>query len=146
VTHQWKIEFTNNQHNNHEPSRNLAEIPAARKLTPEQHDLVINLANAGIPPRFILRTLKASDPNNLSTSQDIYNVIKKQRLADLNGRTPLEALIDNLKANDVFHTYELDSDQRLLRFFVAPKASVKSALDFWTSDVLLMDSTYKTNR
>lgn len=140
TTDLWKLHLTNNIHNNHGPSKTLAEIPAARKLQLNETMNIITLAKSGAPPRLILITLKSSNKNNLSTSQDIYNVLKKHRNGYLDGRTPLEALLDLLKANKVFHKYELDSDHSLLRLFVALKVCITSAQKVWTGDVLLMDS------
>jgi hypothetical protein len=100
----------------------------------------------GAPPRVILSTLKASDPSNLSTSQDIYNIKKRKRINLLQGRTSLEALLDTLQTTDVFHQYVQNDDGQLLRLFFAPTVCVSAAEEFGTTDILLMDSTYNTNR
>ncbi len=141
----WKIEITNDEHN-HRPSKDFSEIPASRLMTQAEQTKVVDMANNGAPPRIILRTLKASDTNNTSTSQDIYNIVKQARQDELNGRTPIEALLDNLKGQDVFHTYELDSNHKITRFFVAPNACILATRNFWTNNMILMDATYKTNR
>lgn len=140
----WVIEVTNNTHN-HEPSNNLAEIPAARSLTTDQLDQVIEMTKEGAPPRAIIKTLKASDPSNRTIAQDLYNIRKKRRTDFLRGRPPLEALFDSLRQDDVYHTFERDSDGQLLRLFIAPKSSVFAANAFCTTDVLLIESTDRFN-
>lgn len=116
-THKWNIDIENNKHNNHAPYKNLSEIPVARTPTPQQHTNILNLANGQAPPRLKVWTLKISDRFKLSTSQDVYNMIKEQNKIGLDRCTPLEYLLDNLKHNEFYHTYELDPDNRVLYFF-----------------------------
>ncbi|KAI9923041.1 hypothetical protein PsorP6_001352 [Peronosclerospora sorghi] len=66
------------------------------------------------------------------------------RNEELNGRTPLEMLLDELRENNVLHAHERDGDGRIKRVFFAPPKSVQMAKE--NPDVVLMDSTYKTNR
>jgi hypothetical protein len=144
-TYEWRVKITTHKHN-HEPSDTLAEYPGARALTDQQIEQAKEMNKCGTAPKVILRNLKSSDPTNLSIPRDIYNLNNRDRADFLQGRTSLEALLDTLKEESVYHAYEKDSNNHLLRLFIAPKICVSAAKNYSATDVILMDSTYKTNR
>ena len=141
----WAVEVRNATHS-HEAPVNLAAIPAARILTEQQWQYVLDMSKSGASPHMILTSMKVSDPGCLATQQDIYNIKKKSRVEFLQGHTPLEALLDMLMEEHVHHAFERDTTGHILCLFIAPKVCVSTAHDFSTCSVLLMDSTYKTNQ
>lgn len=142
---QWTIKIINNTHT-HDPSATLSEIPAERVRTTEQDATILAMDRGGALPRVILSTIKAADPSNLTTAQDIYNIKKRKHNDILQGRTSLEALLDTLQTTNVFHRYVQNNQGGLLRLFFAPTLCVSAAKEFGITDVILMDSTYNTNR
>jgi hypothetical protein len=59
-------------------------------------------------------------------------------------RTPIQALIDNLKEDNYTYEYKCDDTGCITHLFFAHNESV--ALTRQYSSVLLMDCTYKTNK
>ena len=55
---------------------------------------------AGVPPRFILSTLRQNDPDCPIRPVDVYNRRREQRREVLGGRSRLEALKADLEATD----------------------------------------------
>jgi hypothetical protein len=81
---------------NHRPSEAASAHPAHRvaALDPEIHAQICTLAQAGLPPSQILTVLRAADPGVLLIQKYISNIIQKERLAELNGRTHLQWLLE----------------------------------------------------
>ncbi|CAG8477335.1 10462_t:CDS:2 [Scutellospora calospora] len=85
--------------------------------------------------------------NNLSMpiiNRDIYNIREQLRQQNLAGRTPIQALINELKEEDYIYEYECDSAGCVVYLFFAHKESVNFTCQY--SSVLLMDCTYRTNK
>lgn len=139
----WTIEIKHNSHN-HERSSNIAAYPSARTLAPDDISTIERISRAGAAPKVLLSTLRQANPNILMIAQDIYNVKKTLRMRNLCGCTPLEALLDELEAKGVMHDYKKDMQGHITHLFFAPTTSITLAREF--RGVLLMDSTYKTNR
>uniref|UniRef100_A0AAV1SZG5 MULE transposase domain-containing protein n=1 Tax=Peronospora matthiolae TaxID=2874970 RepID=A0AAV1SZG5_9STRA len=95
-------------------------------------------------PKVILTTLRQQDPQIYLTSKDISNVKARLLREDLNDRTPLEALLDELQEKEVMHDYAKDDEGRITHPFFATPSAVDRAREF--PDVVSMDFTYKTNR
>ncbi|KAH6596022.1 hypothetical protein BASA50_005440 [Batrachochytrium salamandrivorans] len=93
---QWTLLVCNPNHN-HEASRDNSAHPSLRRLNEHAQGQVMKMSKAGVRPREILSSLRQSDPSTLATSQDIYSVCKRIRLENLRGRTPLQALVEELK-------------------------------------------------
>ena len=78
------------------------------------------------------------------TSKEISNAKARLRQEDLNCRTPLEALLDELQVKEVMHDYAKDDEGRIKHLFFAPPSAVDRSRE--SPDVVLLDATYKTNR
>ena len=88
--------------------------------------------------------LQLANPDTLVLAQDIYNERKQLQLQNLAGRSPIEAMVYELKQMDFFYQYKtLDTGEVTHVFFAHPKSI---ELYQWYPEVLLMDCTYKTNR
>ena len=102
------------------------------------------MSKAGAAPKIILTTLRQQDLQNNLTSKDISNAKARVRQEDSNGRTPLEALLDELQEKEVMHDYTKDDEDRITHLFFAPPSAADRARGFL--DVVLMDSAYNTKR
>ena len=78
---------------------------------------------------------------NLST---LYNGRANRRKDMLHGRTPIQALFDDLQASEFLHFHRCDENGTITSLFFAHKESVRLARQY--HHVALMDCTYKTNK
>ncbi|OTA08360.1 hypothetical protein A9Z42_0000400 [Trichoderma parareesei] len=115
------------------------------------------MASAGIAPVNILTKLRRGDEalgNQASGNEalakdisrkDVVNFLAKHRQDELNGRSPLEWLYDQFQQESgFFFRDERDENGRLTRLFMAPQSGSELLRDF--PEIMLFDSTYKTNR
>ncbi|KAI7950801.1 hypothetical protein MJO29_009475 [Puccinia striiformis f. sp. tritici] len=65
--------------------------------SPEQLEEVGRLRKSNLKPAQILLQLRTADPDTLATNRTISNALQKQRRVELNGKTPIEALLCILK-------------------------------------------------
>ena len=90
--------------------------------------------------------MKASDSNSIfrSTNRDIQNVINKARVDKLAGRSSINALLDNLEKDNVTHFLKKDVAGHVTYLFFTLLDAIE--MTKITRQVLLLDSTCKTNR
>uniref|UniRef100_A0A7N0UEN3 methylmalonate-semialdehyde dehydrogenase (CoA acylating) n=1 Tax=Kalanchoe fedtschenkoi TaxID=63787 RepID=A0A7N0UEN3_KALFE len=81
----WVLSVKNGMHN-HEPIRDISEHPAARRFSEKEVMLIKEMTDAGLKPRQIIKRLKQSNPEILSTSKNVYNVKAKFRRGSLTVR------------------------------------------------------------
>ena len=140
---EWHINFDRVDHN-HDKNQALLSYPAARKLQLQEQETVKSLTDVAATPKIILAALRQTNADRPLIPRDIYNERAKIRNNRLNGRTPIEMLLDHLHVNGIEHNYTRSSNGCITKLFFAPTKAVALAKEFPT--VLLMDSTYKTNR
>ncbi|GAB4853346.1 hypothetical protein Ancab_040601 [Ancistrocladus abbreviatus] len=80
----WVLTIKNGTHN-HEPMKDISEHLSARRLTEVEVLLVKEMKEAGLKPKQILKRLKQSNPNLLSTTKHVYNVKAKLRQGNCTG-------------------------------------------------------------
>ncbi|KAI7936488.1 hypothetical protein MJO29_015791 [Puccinia striiformis f. sp. tritici] len=81
---------------------------------------------------------------NLRNEQNDQQCTSKKRLQDLDGRTPIQALLDILKESNWTYDVKVNSSSNILNLFFAHPGSIHLAQI--NHHVALLDSTYKTNR
>ncbi|KAH9696957.1 methylmalonate-semialdehyde dehydrogenase (acylating) [Citrus sinensis] len=81
----WKLSIKNGAHN-HEPLKDLSEHPSARRFTEREVLLIKEMTEAGLKPRQILKRLRQSNPELLSTPKHVYNVKAKLRQGNVTVR------------------------------------------------------------
>lgn len=139
----WELSVAENNHN-HEASHSISDHPSLRKLnTTQSQDLEV-MTNAGQPPRVIRSVIQQSDPQLSLRLRDIYNARAKYRLAKIAGRTPIQALLEDLISSDTFHQHKTDENGHVTHLFIAHPTSI--SLFRQHHDILLLDCTYRTNR
>lgn len=139
----WELSVAEKNHN-HEASHTISAHPFLQKLnTTQSQDLEV-MTNAGQPPRVIRSVIQQSDPQLSLRLSDIYNARAKYRLAKLAGRTPIQALLEDLISSDTFHRHKTDDNGHLTHLFIALPTSI--SLFRQHHDILLLDCTYRTNR
>ncbi|OAE18317.1 hypothetical protein AXG93_2566s1000 [Marchantia polymorpha subsp. ruderalis] len=140
---EWRLELENGEHN-HPAATDISAYPAARRLKGDEQQTIWEISDAGADPKVILATVRQRNPKCELIVKDIYNHKAQLRNVNLNGRTPLEKLLDDMQSDGVLHVYERDAEGRITRLFFALPLCVALAREFY--HVLLMDATYKTNK
>jgi malonate-semialdehyde dehydrogenase (acetylating)/methylmalonate-semialdehyde dehydrogenase len=81
----WVLTIKNGTHN-HEPLKDITEHPSARRFSESEIVLIKEMTEAGLKPRQILKRLRQSNPELLSTPKHVYNVKAKLRQGNMTGR------------------------------------------------------------
>ncbi|KAJ0009978.1 hypothetical protein Pint_33479 [Pistacia integerrima] len=81
----WILTIKNGTHN-HEPLKDISEHPSARRFTEREVLLIKEMTEAGLKPRQILKRLRQSNPELLSTPKHVYNVKAKLRQGNMTVR------------------------------------------------------------
>ncbi|KAK6135467.1 hypothetical protein DH2020_030792 [Rehmannia glutinosa] len=80
----WVLTVKNGSHN-HEPMKDMSEHPSARRFNEKEVMLIKEMTEAGLKPRQILKRLRQTNPELLSTPKHVYNVKAKLRQGNLTG-------------------------------------------------------------
>lgn len=81
----WVLTVKNGSHN-HEPMKNISEHPSARRFNEKEVVQIKEMTESGLKPRQILKRLRQTNPELLSTPKHIYNVKAKLRQGNLTVR------------------------------------------------------------
>ncbi|KAH6572644.1 hypothetical protein BASA62_003290 [Batrachochytrium salamandrivorans] len=95
----WTIGKTNLSHN-HPVTDNLGGISTARALTKEEKAIVRDLASSGTGAAPTLAYLRDKTGNQWTTRKEIYNEKVVARAEFLDGRSPIQALYDEICSGD----------------------------------------------
>ncbi|GAU37262.1 hypothetical protein TSUD_319160 [Trifolium subterraneum] len=117
ASQEWKLSVVCGEHN-HEMAKTLEGYTLAGRLKPEEKECVQELTRNLVPPKNILTTLKGRNPESKTNMKQVYNA-RERTVGDGESKT-------------------------IQDFFWAHPESVKLLNTFPT--VLMMDSTYKTNK
>ena len=140
---QWKLEVQNRNHN-HPRSINSSAHNVYRRRTPAQKEVIESMTHAGVRPMQILAAIQREDLDTLVTATDVRSERKAIREKHLNGRSPVETLLDDLSSTDWIFTVKKDDNNCIQNLFFAHQKQVELLLA--NPDVLLMDCTYRTNK
>lgn len=102
------------------------------------------LSLVGAQQKVIVTPLRAQRAAVSVLSRDVYNERHRPREEVLQGRSPIEALLDDLRIDGTIHNVQVDDANRVTHLFFALPQGVGHVRQH--SSVILMDSTYKTNR
>ena len=143
VNRLWRLTTTNDTHN-HPPARSQDADPRHRRIPEAGRRTVAEMTNSGVRPAAILSTLRRSFPNSLVTDREVYNKRRRIRDEQIGGRTPVQALLDDLLELGHFARFETDANNAITHLLFTTSQSVNLAAQF--GSVLFMDCTYKSNR
>jgi hypothetical protein len=102
------------------------------------------MTRAGAAPRQILTSIQQKDPGAYVAPSDIRNDRIALRASILAGRTPIEALLDELSTQEWVFDVRRDSKNHVQYLFFAHRKQVERLRT--NPDVLLIDCTYRTNK
>lgn len=80
----WELTVKNGSHN-HEALKDIKEHPSASRFTEKEVMQIKEMTESGLKPRQILKRLRQSNPELLSTPKHLYNVKAKLRQGKLTG-------------------------------------------------------------
>jgi hypothetical protein len=132
----------NDVHNHELTTETIGHSIVRRPNAPEK-ERIGELGECGVAPKAISSTLKTEFNNHYTTAGEVYNELTKVRQEFLDGRIPIEALIDMLSKDNFVHHVWLE-ENRVFGVFFAHKHSIQLCQQF--STVFLMDCTYQTNK
>ena len=138
----WRASVTAPEHN-HEKSPDVSAHTVHRRFTNEQYERIGALRRLDTPPTKILESLKREFPEGIFTREDVANAMKKMKREMLAGRTPTQALVEELEEAGVPHRKVVSEGGVLTHLFLASKESLNMLQDY--HQAILLDCTYKTN-
>ena len=142
----WKFLQSNRAHNHPPTGEQEMAVHSRARLhctTEEQKAEILNLAAAAIPTRNIVQAMRANHPSLCIDPKDVRNLVGSARLKELDGQSPINCLIRALAETGTFYRVETDSQNQVTHLFYAFEDGIRLLR---RSGVILLDSTYKTNR
>jgi hypothetical protein len=141
----WKVEVRCGIHNHELPDRYEGH-PRVGRLTEDEKKHVADLTKCRVAPRNILLSLQRQNPESVTHINQIYKnrqILQQQERGPKTEMQQLLQLLDDAKY--VCWSRRRDNDSEILRdIFWAHPDSIKLLNMF--PIVLIMDSTYKTNK
>jgi hypothetical protein len=127
----WALAVTN-RHHNHAQFAHLddddpiSEYPSKKRRTIDVKSEIKAGRAANIPPRAILTSLTQKYPGIKITSRNIYNEMTYLRQRQLNGRLPIEALLEWLQSPTTWvFDYKIDFEGWISHLFFGHKKAIK---------------------
>ncbi|KAI5663269.1 hypothetical protein M9H77_22592 [Catharanthus roseus] len=117
----------------------------AAKLTKEQLIQIEQFRKSHVPPRNILRFFREQNVGCAVSSQKIYNVVAKIKKNRMQGRNTVEEVLCLSAIRDYTVFYRNREDSNMLSDIVVAHPTSIKMLRTWLY-ILIMDTTYKTNK
>lgn len=134
----WSIRLSRDYHNH--PRDFPIDMPIARRFTSDEKERILREKRA---PAEILAMM--NDEGRATRPHDLSNLFAKQKRMELAGSSPAEAAIKLLDANDdLYYTWIDEDTSRMTGLLLSSHAA--AALSRLSCTVLIIDSTYSTNR
>ena len=95
ISNTWEVEVLESTHN-HGPFAAASAHPAHRiaSISPFIYAQIKTLASTGIGNAQILSTIRQENPTALLSQKDVSNIVQKARIQQLNGKTPIQWLME----------------------------------------------------
>ncbi|MBW0525667.1 hypothetical protein O181_065382 [Austropuccinia psidii MF-1] len=140
----WTCKVKNAEHS-HDATENIMELPACRKLNEQETSQISQMSESLLMPRQIQAQLCSQRESERPVFlQDIYNQFKKIKQDKMQGRRPIDDLIDTLKEENFVWYSARDAEGHITSLFFTHPLAIKLLHGF--PHVILMDCTYKTNK
>jgi len=140
----WRISVSNGKHN-HPPATYHHGHSMVSRLTQDQYEVTKTLSKSHVKPKEILDHLRREDPTIQTSLKHIYNARNKMKAEALGGRTVIQHLMQNITQNEYLQWHRVDpTGNEINDLMFAHPRSIELLRVF--PYVLLMDTTYKTNR
>jgi hypothetical protein len=144
ASEEWKLSVVCGEHN-HEMTKTLEGHTLAGRLKPEEKECVQELTRNLVPPKNILTTLKGRNPESKTNMKQVYNARERFKKSLRGEMSEMQQLLKCCETHKYFYKCRTVGESKTIQdFFWAHPESVKLFNTFPT--VLMMDSTYKTNK
>ncbi|XP_058185778.1 protein FAR1-RELATED SEQUENCE 4-like [Rhododendron vialii] len=138
----WGIRVECGFHN-HETAEYFDGHEYSSRLTPEEKEIVRNMVD-NTTPREILSVLKKKNPLNTTCAQSIYNLKYIDNIAEQDGLSPTQFVLNQLIQKRYLHEYRTNPYTNEITdiVWIHPQS-----LDLFVNfpSILVIDATYKTN-
>jgi len=144
IADDWSLKVGDGRHN-HDMKDVLKDHKTTGPLTPNERVHLHEMVDSNVPPRQMLTILRKRNHTTSNTIKHVYNACHIYRRSIRGTRTDMQHLLKSLVDNDyVYHCRKYhDSDDVSVVFWAHPN-SIKLFNTF--STVIVLDSTYKTNK
>ncbi|CAG8832325.1 2756_t:CDS:2, partial [Gigaspora margarita] len=136
----WSV---NLEHNHLLDSAAIKFDPGHRRLSRNENAHIQMLYDSGVPVPTIVNML-TEQYNRYIHNKDVYNSLNHQSRDYVKGLSQTAELLNNLNNNDEYLVNYSINDEKLHCLFFATRAALSTFNCY--PEILLMDSTYKTNR
>lgn len=140
----WSLAIEEATHN-HGPI-SISALPAHRNTELcRRYNQIAGMLNEGLPIRYIISILRRESPAMLIRPRDLYNMRYRVDIERLNGRTPIQALISSIpREGNWYIKYQIHENRHVSAVFLSHWSSIQNLRK--NSYILMIDSTYRTNR
>ncbi|MBW0589825.1 hypothetical protein O181_129540 [Austropuccinia psidii MF-1] len=119
--------------------------PAFRKFNKQEKSQIAQMSASLLMPRKIQAQLCSQRESDRPVIlKDIYSQVIQIKKYKLQGRRPIDALIDTLTEENFVWSSERDSEGNITSLFFTQPLAIKLLHGF--THVILMDCTYKANK
>lgn len=144
----WRVSPRGELKHNHTLVGSPYGFPQHRRLTQAEKDAAIVSINNNVPAPAIIEELQqkayAEGRETYVSPREIYNLKYQVKSVALQGRTPADAIIRQLKSKGIPHRYRSNAMGELQSlFFTSPMAII---LAKFYSYVFIIDATYSSNK
>ena len=140
----WKLKVMCGFHN-HEPNPSLRGHAYLGRLTCAEMEILKEMVDNNVKPGLVLTSLKVKNPSSLTTIHQIYSASKRYKKTKRGSATEMQYLMQMLEGDKYVYWHTKDDETLVVKniFWAHPRAIELFNL-FPT--IVLIDSTYKTNR
>ncbi|XP_057452011.1 protein FAR1-RELATED SEQUENCE 6-like [Lotus japonicus] len=140
----WRLTVVRGDHN-HQPAETLVGHAYAGRLTSQEKDMVAQTVDNRVNPGNMLLALKDANPQNVTTIRQVYNERMTHIRAKRGQLSEMQHLMRLLEEDRYTHWSRNEEGSTVIRtLFWAHPVSIQLFNQFPT--VVLLDSTYKTNK
>jgi hypothetical protein len=119
----WHLSVPYGLHN-HGASKSKATHPSLRKLDPANRQELVSLTTANVQPRTIGAVLRERGHGDNFVMKDIYNARQRIHAENLNGRTPIQALVAQMSQDDYLWNVRINPDGHVTHLFFVHRQSL----------------------
>jgi len=143
----WNLSLSHGEHN-HEPSQDYRAHPIHRRtlFSEADQETAARLYQSGTKTKAVMSNLRGKYQGKCPvTRQDLSNFRHRIISEALQGRSPIQALLDDIdKDSDILSETLVDNENQITHLMLVHQKSVEIIRQNY--DILLLDCTYKTNR
>ncbi|MBW0585440.1 hypothetical protein O181_125155 [Austropuccinia psidii MF-1] len=140
----WTLKVKNTEHS-HNATENIMEHPAFKKFNEQETSQIAQMSESLLlPGQIYAQFCSQRESERPVILQEIYNQVKKIKKDKLQGRSPIDSLIETLKEESFVCSSARDSEGHITSLFFTYSLAIKLLHGF--PHVILMNCTYETNK